>query len=54
MGAPTPEKLTVLADQVAAGALRLEIQQTYPLAEAPAALAAFAAGTRGKIVLTVE
>ena len=54
MGAPTPEKLTVVADQVAAGALRLEIQQTYPLAEAPAALAAFAAGTRGKIVLTVE
>lgn len=54
MGAPTPEKLTVLADQVAAGGLRLEIQQTYPLAEAPAALATFAAGTRGKIVLTVE
>jgi NADPH2:quinone reductase len=54
VGAPTTEKLTSLAEQVAAGTLRVEIQQTFPLTEAPAALAAFMAGTRGKLVLTVE
>jgi NADPH:quinone reductase-like Zn-dependent oxidoreductase len=53
-GLPTPEKLGSLAGQVAEGTLRVEIQQTYPLAEAPRAFAAFMAGTRGKIVLTVE
>lgn len=53
-GLPTPEKLGSLAGQVAEGTLRVEIQQTYPLAEAPLAFAAFMAGTRGKIVLTVE
>lgn len=53
MGAPTPEKLTSLADQVAAGTLEIRIQQTFPLTEAPAALAAFNAGTLGKIVLTI-
>jgi len=53
MGAPTPEKLGSLAEQVAAGTLRVEIQETYPLAEAPLAFAAFMAGTRGKLVLTV-
>jgi NADPH:quinone reductase-like Zn-dependent oxidoreductase len=54
MGTPTPEKLTMLADQVAAGTLQIRIQQTFPLEEASAALAAFSAGTLGKIVLTVE
>jgi len=39
---------------VSAGTLRIEVQQTFPLAEAAAALAVFAAGTRGKIVLRVE
>lgn len=53
MGAPTPEKLVTLAEQVAAGALRIEIQQTFPLNEASAAHAAFMAGTRGKLVLRV-
>jgi NADPH:quinone reductase-like Zn-dependent oxidoreductase len=54
MGAPTAEKLALLAEQVAAGSLRVEIQQTFPLEQAAAALAAFSAGTVGKIVLTVE
>jgi len=53
MGTPTPEKLSALAEQVAEGTLRVEIQQTYPPAEAPLAFAAFMAGTRGKLVLTV-
>ena len=53
MGAPTPDKLTALAEQVASGALRIEIQRTFPLAEAAAALAAFQAGTRGKLVLVI-
>ncbi len=54
MGTPTPEKLTSLAGQVAAGRLQVRVQQTFPLSEATAALAAFAAGTLGKIVLIVE
>jgi NADPH:quinone reductase-like Zn-dependent oxidoreductase len=53
MGAPTREKLSALAEQVVAGALRIDIQRTFALAEASDALAAFTAGTRGKIVLHV-
>lgn len=53
MGTPTSEKLSALAAQVDAGTLRVHIQATFPLAEAPAALAAFAAGTQGKIVLAI-
>jgi len=52
-GTPTVERLAALAEQVVAGTLRIRIQTTFPLDEAPAALAAFAAGTSGKIVLTV-
>ena len=40
--------------QVAGGTLHVGIQQTYPLAEAPLAFAAFMAGTRGKLVVIVE
>jgi NADPH:quinone reductase-like Zn-dependent oxidoreductase len=54
MALPTPAKLAMLAGQVAAGSLRVEIQRTFALAEAPAAHAAFTAGTRGKIVITIE
>jgi NADPH:quinone reductase-like Zn-dependent oxidoreductase len=54
MGSPTPAKLASLAAQVVAGTLRVEVQQTFPLAEAAAAFAAFLAGTRGKIVVTVS
>jgi NADPH:quinone reductase-like Zn-dependent oxidoreductase len=50
-GMPTPEKLARLAEQVAAGSLRIEIQQTFPLDDAESALGAFAGRTVGKIVL---
>ena len=52
-GMPTPEVLASLADDVAAGRLRVEIQASFPLTEVEAAIQAFSAGTRGKIVLTV-
>jgi NADPH:quinone reductase-like Zn-dependent oxidoreductase len=52
-GAPTPEKLASLAEQAASGKLQVPIQQAYPLADAPSAIQAFSAGTRGKLVLTV-
>lgn len=53
MGAPTAEKLASLAAQAAAGTLQVPIQRAFPLADAPAAIEAFAAGTRGKLVLTI-
>ena len=53
MASPTPAKLTLLAEQVVAGTLRVEIQQAFPLAETSAALAAYLGGTRGKLVLTM-
>jgi NADPH2:quinone reductase len=52
-GTPTPEKLADLAAQAASGTLQVPIQQSFALADARAAIAAFAAGTRGKIVLTI-
>jgi len=52
-GMPTSENLSWLADQVAEGKLRIEIQGTYPLADVETAFAAFIAGTRGKLVLSV-
>jgi NADPH:quinone reductase-like Zn-dependent oxidoreductase len=51
MGTPTREKLESLATDVEAGMLRVAVQGTYSLADATDALAAFSAGTRGKIVL---
>ena len=53
MGSPTSEKLASLAGQVAAGSLRIEVQQTYPLDDVAAAISAFQGGTRGKLVLLV-
>jgi NADPH2:quinone reductase len=53
MGTPTSEKLATLAEQAAAGTLQVPIQRAFSLADAPAALEAFAAGTRGKLVLTI-
>jgi NADPH:quinone reductase-like Zn-dependent oxidoreductase len=53
MAVTTAEKMTEIATQVEEGRLRVEIQQTFPLADAGAATAAFAAGTLGKIILTV-
>jgi NADPH:quinone reductase-like Zn-dependent oxidoreductase len=54
MGSPTSEKLASLAEQAAAGTLQVPIQQTFPLADAPSAIEAFSAGTRGKLVLAIE
>jgi NADPH:quinone reductase-like Zn-dependent oxidoreductase len=53
MGTPTAEKLASIAEQAASGTLQVPIQQTYALADAPSAMTAFGAGTRGKLVLTV-
>lgn len=53
MSSPTDEKLAKLAAHVAEGSIKVEVQRTFPLAEANEALAAFAAGTRGKLVLVV-
>jgi NADPH2:quinone reductase len=52
-GSPTPEKLAAFAEQAVAGTLQVPVQQTFALADAPAAIASFSAGTRGKIVLTI-
>ena len=51
--ATTPDKIRQLADMVASGRLRVVIQETYPLDRAPEAIAAFQAGTRGKLVLAI-
>lgn len=51
---PSSEQLTRIAEFVAAGELRVEIAQTFPLAEASQAHALSESGhVRGKIVLTV-
>ena len=54
MAVTTGEKMTDIARDVQEGRLRVEVQQTFPLDDAAAATAAFAAGTVGKIVLTVR
>jgi NADPH:quinone reductase-like Zn-dependent oxidoreductase len=54
LGTPTSEKLARLADAASAGLLQVPIQQTFPLADFLAAIAAFNAGTLGKLVLTVD
>jgi NADPH:quinone reductase len=54
MAAPTPENLEALARLLAAGTLRLHIQDTYELAQAPDALTALATThTRGKLAIRV-
>jgi len=50
-GDPTHDKLAMLAAAVEAGTLTVPIQQTFGLDDVDAAIAAFTAGTRGKIVL---
>jgi NADPH:quinone reductase-like Zn-dependent oxidoreductase len=53
MATPTADTLDRLAADVAAGRLTVPVTRTYPLAEAPAAFGDFAAGTLGKIAITV-
>ena len=50
-GNPTHDKLAMLAQAVEAGTLTVPVQQTFALDDAGAAIEAFTAGTRGKIVL---
>ena len=51
---PTTATLDRLADDRAQQRTTLTVQRTYPLAEAAQAFADFGAGTRGKLVLTVD
>jgi NADPH2:quinone reductase len=50
-GAPTPENLAWLAEEAAAARLRIPIQQTFSFTDVDAALEAFQAGTRGKLII---
>lgn len=50
---PTAETLDRVAADVAAGRLNVPVERTYRLAEVPAALDEFAAGTCGKIGIVV-
>jgi NADPH:quinone reductase len=55
MSAPTAENLQRLGALLADGTLRIPVQATYQLAEAPEALAALAAQhTQGKLALRVR
>ena len=55
MAAPTPENLERLAGLLADGTLRVPIQETYELAEAPDALTALATThTRGKLAIRIQ
>ena len=52
---PTREMLEGLASEVVGGRLRVPVQRTYPLSEAPAALRDFAGpNTLGKLVITID
>lgn len=53
MASPTVATLDRLAADVAAGQITVPVTRTYALAEVPAAFADFAAGTIGKLAVTV-
>lgn len=53
MALPSTQTLERLVADVVAGQLTVPIQRTYPLAAVPQALADFAAGTRGKLAISV-
>jgi len=50
---PDSRTLERLAADVVHGQLTIPVQRTYPLADVPRALADFAAGTRGKLAISV-
>ena len=55
MAAPTPGNLERLGALLADGTLRLPVQATYELAQAPDALAALATThTKGKLAVRIE
>mgnify|MGYP002779679562 CR=1 FL=1 len=51
---PAPDILERLAAHEAQGVTRVVIERTYPLDQAPQALADFASGTLGKLVITTR
>jgi NADPH:quinone reductase-like Zn-dependent oxidoreductase len=51
---PDAATLARLADEVAAGRVETPIRQTYALDRVDEAFAAFAAGTRGKLAVSVS
>jgi NADPH:quinone reductase-like Zn-dependent oxidoreductase len=53
MANPAPGTLDRIAGDLAAGRVTVPVERTYPLAEVPAAFSDFAAGTRGKIAITI-
>jgi NADPH:quinone reductase-like Zn-dependent oxidoreductase len=53
MANPSAQTLDRLAADAAAGRLQVPVSRTYPLAEVPAAFGDFAAGTLGKLVITI-
>jgi NADPH:quinone reductase-like Zn-dependent oxidoreductase len=54
MAMPDAATLERLGGEAAAGRLRVPVQRTYDLAEAPQALADFARGTLGKLAIRVQ
>jgi len=53
MANPAPGTLDRLAGDLAAGRVTVPVERTYPLTDVPAAFGEFAAGTRGKIAITI-
>jgi NADPH:quinone reductase-like Zn-dependent oxidoreductase len=53
MADTNPATLATLAADVASGALRVPVTATYPLEQAAKAFADFAAGTLGKLAITL-
>jgi NADPH:quinone reductase-like Zn-dependent oxidoreductase len=54
MANPDAATLERLAGEAAAGRLRVPVQRTYGLIEAPQALADFGGGTLGKLAIRVQ
>jgi NADPH:quinone reductase-like Zn-dependent oxidoreductase len=54
MAMPSTQTLGRLAADVVDGQLTVPVQRTYALADVPRALADFAAGTRGKLAISVS
>jgi NADPH:quinone reductase len=55
IAAPTPENLQRLSGMLADGTMRVPVQATYDLAEAPDALTALATGhTQGKLAIRMQ
>jgi NADPH:quinone reductase-like Zn-dependent oxidoreductase len=54
MANPAPGTLDRLAADLANGRITVPIERTYPLEQVPAAFSDFAAGTHGKIAITIS